>query len=156
MSNLDGYRQGGVMTIPARARPERGLLRGLRTAALIAVLVGGMSSIALMLRSGRRDSSFILLVIIFAIWVLSPFTALAWAGLVSTRWPAPTRVALYVVMLLVALGSIAIYGAMAFGAVAAKRGFIFLVVPGASWLLAAAVVATAALIARPSGGGDGS
>jgi hypothetical protein len=138
------------MTISARGRPEGGILDGLRAAAVIAVLAGGVCSIGLMLRSGRRDSSFILLVIIFAIWVLSPFTALAWAGLVSTRWPAPTRVALYIVMLLVTLGSLAIYGAVAFGAVAAKRGFIFLVVPGASWLLAAVVVSTAALIARHS------
>ena len=138
------------MTIPARGRSEGGILAGLRTAAVVAVLAGGVCSIGLMLRSGRRNSSIILLVIIFAIWVLSPFVALAWAGVVSRRWPAPTRAALYVVMFLVTLGSLAIYGAVAFRAIAAKTGFIFLVVPGASWLLAAVVVSTAALIARRS------
>jgi hypothetical protein len=138
------------MTIPARGRPEGGILDGLRTAAVVAVLAGGVCSIGLMLRSGRRNSSIILLVIIFAIWVLSPFVALAWAGVVSTRWPTRTRTALYIVMLLITLGSLAIYAAMAFRVIEAKTGFIFLVVPGASWLLAAVVVSTAALIARRS------
>ena len=40
----------------------------------------------------------------------------------------------------------AIYGDVAFGYTKAKVGFIFLVVPLASWLIIALAVATAALI----------
>jgi dienelactone hydrolase len=78
--------------------------------------------------------------------VLSPFMALVWANVVSRRWSVLTRATLYVLMLVITLGSLAIYGALAFGPLRAKVGFVFLVAPAASWLLIAPVVSTAALI----------
>ena len=51
-------------------------------------------------------------------------------------------------MLLVAMGALAIYVDFAFGGLRAKTGFVFLVVPFASWLLVAIVLPTAALISR--------
>ena len=126
----------------------------LRAAALIGLLVGAAGSLGLMLYAGRRQNSKIL-VLLFAIWVLSPFIALVGANLVSRRWTVPARAALYGVMLVLTLASLAIYGGVAFGYVTAKAGFVFLVVPLASWLLIAIVVAIAALISsRVSRRGD--
>jgi hypothetical protein len=51
-------------------------------------------------------------------------------------------------MLVVALGSLAIYGYNALRPLTAKAAAIFLVVPLAAWLLIAIVVAIAALMGR--------
>jgi hypothetical protein len=108
-----------------------------------------------MLREGHRNPSR-LLIVLFTFWVLSPFMALVLANVVSKRWSVLTRAMLYVVMLVITFGSLAIYGALAFGPLRAKTGFVFLVVPAASWLLIAIVVAIAALISgRLSRRGDG-
>ncbi len=128
----------------SRGMPEAGLLSVLRGAALIAVLTGVGGSAGLMLRAGRRNDSRILL-LLFGIWVLSPFMAAVLAHLVSKRWSAVARATLHVVMLVLTLGSSALYGAVVFGRPRAKTGFIFLVVPLGSWLLIALVVAMAAL-----------
>jgi ABC-type transport system involved in multi-copper enzyme maturation permease subunit len=136
-------------------KPEARFLKVLRAAALIALLVGAVGSVGLMLREGHRNPSR-LLIVLFAFWVLSPFMALVLANAVSKRWSVLTRAMLYVVMLVITFSSLAIYGALAFGPLRAKTGFVFLVVPAASWLLIAIVVTTAALISgRLSRRGDG-
>ncbi len=125
---------------------DAGLLGLLRTAALIAVLVGAVGSVGLMLRVGQRQRSVILLVL-FTIWVLSPFVALiALASMGSTRWPVLTRATLYSVMLIVTLGSLAVYGDVAFGPPRAKPASFFLMVPLISWLLIAVHFAITAVI----------
>ncbi len=134
-----------ILAKVGRGRSEGGLLGLLRAAALIAVLAGAGGSVGLMLRAGHRNPSR-LLIVLFAIWVLSPFMALVWANVVSKRWSVLTRATLYVVMLVITLGSLAIYGALVFGPLRAKTGFVFLVVPAASWLLLAIVVPIAAVI----------
>jgi hypothetical protein len=100
-----------------------------------------------MFRAGHRQNSRILL-LLFAIWVLSPFLALLSAQVVSKRWSVPTRVTLYGLMLVLTLASLAIYGDVAFGHPTLKVGFVFLVVPPASWLVLAIVVPIAAVISR--------
>jgi hypothetical protein len=120
---------------------------GFRSTVLIAVLASAVCSAGLMLRAGQRQNSRILL-LLFGIWVLSPFVAAAWAHAVSRNWSAVTRTTLYVVILVFTLSSLAIYSAAAFGLLRAKVGFIFLVVPFASWLLITIVPAGAALISR--------
>jgi hypothetical protein len=119
----------------------------LRAAALIVVLGGAAGSLGFMFRAGHRQNSRILL-LIFAIWVLSPFMALVLAHLISTRWSAPIRATLYSVMLVLTLASLAIYGDVALGHATLKVGFVFLVVPPASCLLIAIAIAIAALISR--------
>ena len=137
-------------------KPEARFLKVLRAAALIALLVGAVGSVGLMLHVGRRKDSSRLLMALFTIWVLSPFVALGVANIVSKGWSVITRAMLYVVMLVITFGSLAIYGALAFGPLRAKIGFVFLVVPAASWLLIAIVVTIAALISgRLSRRGDG-
>ena len=139
----------------SRERPERGFLGLLRAAALIAVLAGAAGSLGLMLHAGRRNDSRILLVL-FTIWVLSPFVALVLADVVSKRWSVLTRATLHSVMLVLTLASLAIYGDVALGPPRAKTAFVFVVVPPASWLLIAIAVPIAALISgRQSRRSDG-
>ena len=127
----------------------------LRTVAMIAVLAGASGSVGLMLRVGHRNNSRILLAL-FGIWVLSPFIALVWANVVSKRWSVLTRAALYSLMLVLTLGSLAAYGDVALCPPRAKPAFIFLVVPLASWLLIAIVIPVAAFLSgRLSRKGDG-
>src|SRR5712692_1714369 len=75
---------------------------GLRAAASIAVFAGAVGSVGLLLRATNRNPSQ-LLVVLLAIWVVSPFVALFWASIVSKRWSVLTRVTLYGVMLVVPL-----------------------------------------------------
>jgi hypothetical protein len=135
--------------------PEGGILGVLRAAALMAVPAGAVGSVGLTLWAGRHNSSRILLVL-FALWVLSPFMALVLANAVSKRWSVLTRATLHSVMLLLALGSLAIYGDVALGPPRAKTAFFFVVVPPASWLIIAIVVPIAALLSgRGTRRGDG-
>jgi len=117
----------------------------LRAAALTAVLAGAVCSVGLMLYAGRRNNSRLLLVL-FALWVLSPFVVLVFANVVLKRWPVLTRATLYSLMLVLTVGSLAAYGVVALGPPRAKAAFVFVVVPPASWLLIAIVVSIAALI----------
>jgi hypothetical protein len=117
----------------------------LHRVALIAMIAGAVGSATLMLHAGRRQQSRALMAL-FGIWVLSPFVAGVVASSVSKRWAAVTRATLCMIIVVLTLGSLVIYGDVAFGYTKAKVGFVFLVVPLASWLLTAAVVATAALI----------
>lgn len=126
--------------------PEPGFLGGLRATALIAVLVGSVGSLGLMLHAGRNAPW--LLIVLFTFWVLSPFIALALASVISKRWSVPTRATLYMVMLVLTAGSLAIYGADALRPPHAQAAFVFVAVPAASWLLIAIVVAVAVVISR--------
>ncbi len=135
--------------------PEGGLLRRLRAAALIAVLVGAGGSVGLMLRAGRSSDER-LLVVLIAIWVLAPFAALVLAHVVARRWSVPTRATLYCLMLVLAAGSLVIYVGDAFGRSEAEGAVVFVGVPLASWLLIALVLPIAAFISgRLSRRGEG-
>jgi hypothetical protein len=131
----------------SRGSPESGFLGLLRAAARIAVLAGAVGSVGLTLHAGRHNHSRILLVL-FALWVLSPFVALVWADVVLKSRPVLIRATLYSVMLVLTLVSLALYGDVALGPPRAKTAFVFVVVPPASWLLAALAVSIAALISR--------
>jgi hypothetical protein len=124
---------------------DTGFLSVLHKVALIAMIAGAAGSVTLMLHAGRRQESRVLIVL-FGIWVLSPFVAGVVASSVSKRWAALTQATLCMVIVVLTLGSLAIYGDVAYGYTKAKVGFIFLVVPLASWLITAVAVATAALI----------
>ena len=119
----------------------------LRTAALIALPAGAAGSIGFMLRAGHRNPSRVLL-ILFAIWVLSPFVALLFAIIVSKDCSVLTRATLYGVVLVLTATSLAIYGDVALGPPRTKTAFVFVVVPPASWLLIAIAISIAALISR--------
>jgi len=118
----------------------------LRAAALGAVAAGAVGSVGLMLRADQRTPRFLL--VLFVFWVLSPFVALAWANVISKRWPVLTQAALYCVTLVITLGSLACYGKLILPPAGSPRAFVFVAVPPVSWLLMTIVVSVAALISR--------
>ena len=128
----------------SRGRPDGGFPGLLHAVALIAVVAGAAGSIGLMLWVGRRNPSRVLLVL-FAIWDLSPFVALLLADMVAKRWSVITRTTLHIVMLVLALISLALYGNVGLRP-RSQPAFMFLVVPLGSWLLMTVVVSIAALI----------
>lgn len=119
----------------------------LRNAALAIVLAGAAGAVGLTLYAGRHNTSR-LLMLIFAIWVLSPFVALVWAYAVSVRWSPSTRATLYGVMLLTAIATLAIYACVALGPPRPKTAPMFVIVPPVSWLLLATAVPIAARLSR--------
>jgi predicted dienelactone hydrolase len=121
------------------------LLARLHTSALVAVQVGAAGSVGLMLWEGRQNDSRILLTL-FALWVLSPFVALALACVASRRWSAVSRATLHGVILVFTLATLAIYGNAVLGPSRAKPVLMFITVPPVTWLLIAIVVPVAALI----------
>lgn len=106
----------------------------MRAAARIAVVVGALGSVVLMLYAGRRNPSAFLLVL-FAIWDLSPFVGLAMANRASRRWPRRLDTMVNVIALVVAAGSLAIYISVVLIAPIPRFARLFLIVPLVSWLL---------------------
>jgi hypothetical protein len=135
------------MNTASRTKPqgERGFVGLLRGAAVIAAPVGAAGCVGLTLWSGRRNESRILLVL-FALWVLSPFMAVALANVVSKSWSVVSRATLDGVTLVLTLVSLAMYGDVHLRPAAKPNAFVFIVVPAASWLIIAIAVAVAALI----------
>lgn len=146
------YKQGSLYNLKSAfgskemtlGKRESGSLGLLRAAGLIAVAAGAVGSAGLTLYAGRHNPSRILMGF-FVLWVLSPFAALVLANVVSRRWTVPTRAALYIVMLVLTLGTLATYGRVALGPPRAQTAFAFVVVPPASWLLIAIVAGIAAI-----------
>lgn len=111
----------------------------MRAAARIALVVGALGSVVLMLYAGRRNPSGLLLVL-FILWDISPFVALAVANTMSTSWPLRAQRLLYGAMLAVALGSLAIYANAVLISNMPKVARVFLLVPLGSWILILLVV----------------
>jgi hypothetical protein len=127
------------------------LLGIFRVLALIAVITGAAGSIGLMLFAGSRQRSLVLIAL-FAGWVLSPFVALAWAALASRAWPARTRTTLYGLMLFLTLVSLGMYDRILPMPPGSRPAAVFLVVPLASWLfIAIAAFAGRGLVTRAAG-----
>jgi dienelactone hydrolase len=141
--SIDG--RGETTPKVSRRRQEHGFLGRLRSAAMIAVRAGAVGSVGLMLWVGHRNPSRLLLVL-FAIWVLSPFVALVLAHVVSKSWSVITQATLYTVTLVLTLASLAIYAAVAWGPPRAQAAFVFILVPPASWLFVAIVIPITAVI----------
>ena len=118
----------------------------LRVAALVAMVAGIVGSIGLFLHAGQRTPRMLLIGMV--IWMLSPFVALAWVNAVSKRWPILTRATFCWVTIVVALGSLAVYGDDALGHRRAQAAFVYVIVPPASWLLIGIAISIAAFISR--------
>ena len=121
----------------------------LHAAALAAVVAAAAGSVGLMLWVGRHNPSSVLL-LLFALWVVSPFMGLQLAGMFSKGWSVRTQATLHSVTLALALGSLAIYWYVASKPATPTPAFVFLVVPLASWLLMATAVPAAARISGTS------
>jgi len=119
----------------------------LRAAALMAVSVGALGSVGLTLYAGRQNPSS-LLILAFAIWVLSPFVLIVLADRLSTRWLTESRMALHGAAFAVALISLAAYAVRVMRPPKAQAAFGFVVVPPVCWFLVAGAIAAGALLSR--------
>ena len=129
----------------SQGKPDSGFLRVLRAVSLVMVVAGAVGSLGLMFRAGQRTPR--LLLVLFTIWVLSPFAALLWAHIVSRRWSVVTRATLYCVTLVITLGSLAIYGELIdLKPSGSANAFLFVAVPPISWVFMAILIPLAAFI----------
>ena len=115
--------------------------------ALVVTAAAAAVSVAITMDGGRLNPSR-MLVAAFVLWVVSPFVALSVAHGAAKRWTASSRTVLYVVMLVIALASLALYGARLLWPPRAQAAFVFVVLPPASWAFAAIVLAGAAAVRR--------
>jgi hypothetical protein len=118
----------------------------LRTIAVVAVSAGAVGSLALMFHAGRNNRSVILIALFF-IWVVSPFIGVLVANVFAKRWSNLFRMILYILMIILALGSLIAYSGV-LSPIGAKPAGIFLIVPLISWLLIVIVILLAAVMAR--------
>jgi hypothetical protein len=131
---------------PNSASPDPASLRLLRAAGFIAVVAGAIGTIGLFLRASHRRPP--LIVVLFTTWDLAPFAALWLAGVWAKRWSVRSRAILHGAMILVALGSLAIYVHDAARPRATQPAFVYVAVPMASWVVIAPVVGIAAFLSR--------
>jgi hypothetical protein len=129
-------------------------LNFLRSMALGVVVAGAICALGLTLHAGRNNKS-VLLVVLFAGWVLSPFVALLVANAISARWHVVRRVTLYILMIVLTLGSL-VGCSGALSPPGAKPAAVFLIVPFLSWFFIVTVIPIAAFVSRKlSDKGDG-
>ena len=119
----------------------------LRSVARAALLLGAAGAMILMLRAGGRSRP-LLLVPLFAAWDISPFVLLWIADRFAESWTRATRTALYSLMVIVAVGSVAYYIADAIWPRPAQPAFPYVIAPPVSWLLIAAVLGVTAMFSR--------
>jgi len=114
------------------------------SAGTIAILVGVVGSVALFLRASQRKGPPPLLIVLFVIWVLSPYLLLVAARLFAKRWPPRSRSWIHLAAVVVAALSLVAYGAVALGPSEPKTAVFVLVAP-VCWLITAIAVGIAAL-----------
>jgi hypothetical protein len=137
-------------------QPDRDRFLGIfRVTALIALVIGAIGSLGFMFRASQHTPRILL--ILFIVWVLSPFAALLWANMVSRRWSVLTQGTLYCVVFIVALGSLAVYSKLIdIKPAGSANAFLWVIVPPLSLLFIAIVIPIAAFISsRSSRRGDG-
>jgi len=115
----------------------------LRTTGLVATWIGAIGSLALMLRNGRNTPR--LLLVGFVFWVLSPYVALLWANRYARRWPAAMQTVLFLTMIVVAAGSLLVYGIDSVKHLRPQAAFAYVLVPPVCWILSAVAIGMAAL-----------
>ena len=114
----------------------------LRKSARIAIVAGATGSLVLMFHAGRPG---IALELIMSAWVLGPFVVVAVADAVFRRSANSIRITLYVVVIAISCGSLAIYGADAVWPFRPQRAFALVMVPPLSCLLMVIAAVTARL-----------
>lgn len=118
----------------------------LRTAALIANVGGAIGAIGFWIHATQHPP--LLIIVLFVVWVLSPFALLGVAHARARGWTVEMQKALYYAALFVALGTLAIYTDDALHHRAAHRAFVYVLVPPVSWVVTVAAVSIGALRGR--------
>jgi predicted dienelactone hydrolase len=119
----------------------------LSVATVFLTLTGAAGSVSLMLLAGRQNDSRFLL-ILFALWVLSPFAVIFLLARIMNRFSTLMRLAVAGLALVLAAGPPAIYANVAAAPLGSKVAFPFIVVPLGSWFLIATVMPIFALFSR--------
>jgi hypothetical protein len=119
---------------------------GLRTGSLIALIVGAIGSIGLWVHAAQHPPP--LIIVLFVVWVLSPFVILGVGHVVAKRWAPNTQAALYWVTLLISVASLVIYADDAVAHRTSHPAFVYVAVPPASLLVSAIALGIGALTAR--------
>jgi hypothetical protein len=119
-----------------------------RVVVLAVVVAAAVGSLVFMFRMGGRNPS-VLLVALFAGWVLSPFVGACVLTMAGKGLSAAGQVSILVVSLIIAAGALALYGG-AIAVVGTRPAFLYLMVPLASWLLLAPLGVGAVLRRRRS------
>jgi hypothetical protein len=118
-----------------------------RAVALGGAVAGAICAVGLTTYAGVRVGSPLVLRLLFAVWVCSPFAALLTALTMSVSWRPWTRAALHRVTLLIAAVSSLAYLYFALGAARPATAAFVLIAP-ASWLFAAIALGITALAGR--------
>ncbi len=113
-------------------------LRVLRMLSIEVLWIGACISIAFVYSEGHNNDS-LLLKMLFLFWVASPFILLSAAYFISKTWSVPSIKALCILMMVIALASVAGYSGILIPP-GTKPAFIFLILPLVSWLLMAVVM----------------
>lgn len=121
----------------------------LHRVAQVAAVAGAVGAVALTLYAGRGNGLPFLMVLM-AGWVFAPFFGYALATRLATRWPASTRTALDIAILLIAIVSLAFYLYDVAGPPHVRRATVYVAVPIASWLLMLIGVPVVAFLTRPA------
>jgi len=120
--------------------------RVLRVAALIALAVGTVGSVALMLRTSPNMPT--LNIVLIGLWVISPFVLLALCDARAKRWPLLHRPTIHILALVLAVVSLSVYQSVAFGPPRPKPAALFVLIPPISWVVIATGLGLAALVSR--------
>jgi hypothetical protein len=105
----------------------------LHSMALIVILAGAVGSLILTFHAGRKNNS-VLLPLLFAVWVLSPFIACLMSDIISRSWSVFARAGLYCFIIALTVCSLLCYGGI-LSPPGVKPAFVFLIVPLISWIL---------------------
>jgi hypothetical protein len=106
------------------------------------LLLAVAASLVLMYRAGHRNPSVVLM-LMFTVWVSSPFVALDVVTRFARNWPQRRQTPLRLTAILVAIGSVCLYGIDAVTPLSPKAAFLYLVVPLASWVAIVVALAVA-------------
>lgn len=126
----------------------------LQGSGLVSNVIGAIVSVAALAYVGTRSGSNgaqPVVMILIAIWVLSPCIVLFALHRISSRWSATTRTTLYSMMLVVAVLSLVVYLSAAGGPVRAKPAAPFVAIPPVEWALIAISLVIAAFAGRRKG-----
>jgi hypothetical protein len=121
-------------------------LNVLRIISVTILFLGMTGSLGFMLYTGRNNKS-VLLMLLFAIWILSPFIALLRINTIAKKWSAFSRISLFSLMIILSSGSLAGYSGL-LNLKETKPAFVFLLIPLISWMLMVLVIPVAAALSR--------
>jgi hypothetical protein len=109
--------------------------------------IGAVGSLGFTVYAGRHNPS-VLLIVLFAGWVVSPFAGLWLAERNAERVPRGIAASMRGSALVIMVCSLGIYGATVISGPGHQTTFAFLAVPAASWLAIVPLLIASRIVAR--------